>query len=141
MLTKREEVVIEARKWLGTQWNHAQSTQGVQVDCVNFVYGVAKACDIDCGNLPEEYPRLSDGKELIKYLDTYFKETTLENAKIGDILVFKFFGVPHHLGILTNLLGYPSVIHSSAEFMKVVEHILDSKYVRVLSGVYSLGYE
>ncbi len=37
-----DDVIAEARTWLGTPWHHQASVKGVGCDCIGFVRGVAE---------------------------------------------------------------------------------------------------
>ena len=137
----RQSVVNEARSWLGTPWGHNQCVKGNQVDCVRFVNAVAQSCGIVCGDLPKEYARLSNGIDIINYLDQWFKPKSIDDLKDGDILVFKYWGRPHHVALATTLRGYRGMIHASVECGKVTEHILDNIFLRILVAVYDLGVD
>lgn len=42
MAFTREQVIAEARTWLGTLWHHQASVQRVGCDCIGFVRGAAE---------------------------------------------------------------------------------------------------
>lgn len=138
-MTTRKQIVKEARTWLETPWNHQQNEKGNQVDCVNFLYSVATSCGVNCGNMPLEYERLSNGILLIEYLDEYFEEKPLDKLLEGDILVFKFWDKPHHVGLCVNILGEKGLIHASEEYGKVTEHILDKIWIDRIAKIYDIG--
>ena len=154
-VSKRQQVITEARSWMGTPWGHLQKTKGPtgQIDCVQFLHSCATAAGVQCGGLPVSYNRLSDGTEIISYLNEWFKlkkftvpkyvtnYDVIPELKDGDILVFKYWGKPHHVGIATTFHGYRGMIHASSEYKKVTEHILDKAFTRILVAVYDLGVD
>lgn len=51
----REEVIAEARGWLGTPWHHQASLKGVGCDCIGFIRGVAQPFVGEIA-IPLDYP-------------------------------------------------------------------------------------
>jgi uncharacterized protein YijF (DUF1287 family) len=69
---------------------------------------------------------------------SHFREIELADAQIGDILVFRFDNVPHHVGLVSSLNPL-SVIHASASSGVVMEEVLGSEMVNRIMGVFELG--
>ena len=135
LITKEEEqkrlkIIKTAREWLGTPWQHHVKLKGVGVDCVHFLIAVADECEIKYQK-PENYYHLNDGDSMIKELLKNLKPT--EKNKLGNIACFRFSGIPHHVGILTEI----GLIHASFVHKKVVEHILDEFWQKRLVAIFS----
>lgn len=114
MLT-REDVVREARSWLGVRWRH-QGRSRAGVDCGGLVVMVGRAL----GLLPVEadmkgYPVYPDGRTLDDVCRRYLVPKIGE-ALPGDVpLMRPAMSVPWpcHLGIVTELeTGELGLIHS-----------------------------
>ena len=123
-------IVVEAREWLGTRWQHQQSCKGVGTDCIGLVGGVALACGI-----PEAkawasdprwkgYGRTPDPKMLRAACDEYLDPIPIAEADAGVILVMKFDRDPQHFAIVSQKQPM-HIIHAYAQARKVVEHIVD----------------
>ena len=127
---KRDDIVHEAKEWLGIKWVHQASLKGVACDCVGLVRGVYR--QLTCNDFPVEvnYPATwhlfkSDPwllTECRKHAGAEIKESQLLP---GDIITFSFREsfVDHHIGIY---LGDGTFIHSYLDAGFVVENRLDS---------------
>ncbi|MEZ5945918.1 MAG: NlpC/P60 family protein [Hyphomonas sp.] len=112
---RREEIVAEARSWIGTPYRHQASLKGVGCDCLGLVRGVWRA---KVGPEPELVPPYSPdwaealGEEtLLEAGARHMAEVPASGAKAGDVLIFRMgTGVPaKHCGMAT---GEGSVVHA-----------------------------
>ncbi len=119
----REDVIAEARTWLGTPWHHQAAVKGAGCDCIGFVRGVAEAfvgpvpIALDytpTWHLYRAEPRMYLGfKERCEEIDP-------DDALPGDILLFGAGkGPAHHCAFLAPGDG---LIHCYQEAGRVVEH-------------------
>lgn len=95
----REDIVREARTWLGTPYRHQASVKGVGADCLGLVRGVWRGL---VGPEPQALPaytpdwaeRLGED-QLIEAARRYLVEVPPGSAELGDVLVFRMAsGVP-----------------------------------------------
>lgn len=158
MQITRTLLVSQARTWLGTSFRHqGRSKKTIKnnggVDCLGLVIGVAKELNLKSGVFDKnnkellvaefddlEYARNSDPKKLIEGFAKACIEIELNNAKIGDIILFKFEGLPKHLSIITDIENNDiiTIIHSFVKVGKVTEHILDDTWKSRIARVYRL---
>ncbi|MHC5053633.1 MAG: NlpC/P60 family protein [Planctomycetota bacterium] len=121
-----DEIIREARTYLGTPFRHQGRLRGVGVDCVGLVVGVGRALGIlDHDNTA--YPRQPDGETLLAELRAHMDEVTLADVGPGDVLVFWFLRRrrwPQHIGIATDT----GIVHTHAHVGRVVEHGLDDAW-------------
>ena len=123
MAFTRDDVIAEARTWIGTPWHHQASVKGVGCDCIGFVRGVA---EVFVGPVPlaldytptwhlyRAEPRMFDG------FRTVADEIDPAEALAADILLFGAGkGPAHHCAFLTSAGG---LIHCYQEAGRVVEH-------------------
>jgi NlpC/P60 family putative phage cell wall peptidase len=107
MSVKRAEIVAEARKWLGTPYQHQQSAFGLGCDCLGLVRGVWRGI---YGSEPEQPPAYSpdwgeaDGSEtMLQAATRHMTEKPVSEALPGDVLMFRWR--PHlpakHCAIMT----------------------------------------
>lgn len=102
-----DQIVAEAKTWVGTPYHHQACVKGVGVDCAMLVYGVATACGLELLNIPTNYSTQwnihNEDPWLIRVLEQYgCEQIPVEQTKPGDILCFwvgKTFG---HLGIMVS---------------------------------------
>jgi cell wall-associated NlpC family hydrolase len=138
MTINRSEFIESAKEWIGTPWRHNQCLKGVGVDCVRFLHSIATEYSIDLAPMPRQYRRNVVNDSIFAYMRSHFREIELADAQIGDILVFRFDNVPHHVGLVSSLNPL-SVIHASASSGVVMEEVLGSEMVNRIMGVFELG--
>ena len=126
----RNDIVCEARQWIGTKWQHQQALKGVACDCIGLIRGVATKV----GLLPPDFARSAVAQQFMGYgrrpdgrlvvaLDLFMDRLApTEQPAIGDVLLMRFDDNPQHVAIVTEV----GIIHAHASARKVVEHRLDS---------------
>lgn len=121
------DIIREARTWIGTPFRHGQSVKGSGCDCVGFVIGVGKASGmVPAGYRPPVYSsqhtlHRDDSTlkaELAVFADELPKRTP---PREGDIIVFHWARAPGHAGIYTD---NGTIIHASMPKRSVVEQPL-----------------
>jgi NlpC/P60 family putative phage cell wall peptidase len=124
----REEIIAEAREWLGLPWQHQASLKGVACDCVGLARGVYEHLTGEKIPLTVNYPPtwhlFKSDPWLYEECKTYAIEIDLPETQPGDLLLFSFRPrfVAHHIGILT---FDNTIIHSYMDVVKVVETRMD----------------
>lgn len=121
----REEILVEARTWLGTPWKHNQCLKGIGCDCVNFPHAVYRTSGIAMPDL-FNYSRTPKGERILDYLDqtdlnlvgvaedlyswsdarkdkAVPLQDLIDLSQPGDLLVYSrvYGGPPGHLAIRT----------------------------------------
>lgn len=118
----REQIVVEARKWLGVRWRHQGRTK-YGLDCVGLIIKVAHSLDIFDFDVTN-YDRRAYAHMFLKT----FKEKMIQKPIIqmlpGDVLIFRTHTEPHHTGIVTEKNGYPYIIHTSPMRTRTIEESL-----------------
>lgn len=120
----REEIVNEARQWVGCKWIHQACVRGVACDCVGLVRGVHAQLTGDAFVGDYDYPAtwhlFKEDEKLCQECRKYLVEIPVAAAGAGDILLFGFRPrfPAHHLAILT---GDGTIIHSYMDVGVVVE--------------------
>ena len=128
-----EQIVIEARKWLGVPFRHTgRSSTGV--DCVGLIICVCN----DLGYINW------DTKDYSITMPTGFLRNTLsqfaynvddQTMQLGDLILFTICGYEQHLAIYT---GNNNMIHSYQSAKCVAEHNIDKKWYSRKTGVFRL---
>lgn len=112
-------VVAEARRWIGTPYQHQARLLGVGVDCAGLVMGVAK--ELGLADLQyRDYGQLPHKGMLRQICDRHF--TPIGELESGAILLMGFSPGPaqeQHLAIYT---GAQSIVHAYANAGCCVEH-------------------
>jgi NlpC/P60 family putative phage cell wall peptidase len=118
-MISRTEVIAEARRWIGTPYQHQARCLGAGVDCGGLVLEVARALDVfhaeysDYGQLPH--------KGLIRALCDRHLER-IDEAEPGCVLLIAFLpgpGQEQHLAIMTDT---GTIVHAYANVGACVEH-------------------
>jgi len=136
----REQIVAEARTWLGVPWRH-QGRDRVAIDCAGLLELVGKATGAINYTGPKDYRRESDGTKFLRHFARAgCREKSTALAKDGDILVFlvQDGALPRHCGIRSTRNGIPSFIHSygAPNWRKVVEDSLAGIWATHLVAVW-----
>jgi cell wall-associated NlpC family hydrolase len=131
-LTTREELVAEARRWIGTRWQHQGRTLGKGVDCAGVLTQTVRAVGPVQAEVIDAIEREVSGYSrdpsavLQKMCDAYMRRIPSSEARAGDIALIRFQVKPQHLAIISEQCGVPYLIHSLVMARKVVEQRLDS---------------
>lgn len=111
----REQIVAEARSWVGTPWVHQHRVKGRAVDCVGLVIGVARAL----GLVPQDfdftgYGRVPDGQLLLRCAQ-HMRPVARDAMQPGDVVVVAVEHDPQHIGILSPYPGGRlALVHSTS---------------------------
>lgn len=123
---KREEIVEEARRWIGTPYLHQHKVFGFGVDCLNLPRAVGEACGVLVVNEKRFAPLAAysdqpSPRTVEAVSRCLFKRTT--RPLLGDIARIAWRpGLPMHFAILGEFRGRPTLIHALATKGGVVEH-------------------
>jgi cell wall-associated NlpC family hydrolase len=133
----RQDVLTEARGWLGTPWHHAACVRGVGVDCVYFPFGVFRALGLlPAGFVMPDYGMTPDGHTLIATCERWFGPAIAQrNMRPADLVVLQPDDRPQHVGLISAAIrpGVFNMIHAARDHGKVIEHRL--MFSRVLGFV------
>lgn len=140
---KRDRFWREARKWVGVKY--VDEGRGPDaVDCVGLVLVAAAGAGI----VPEGHdgPLGKRGDDAIREEIERWAEPVLvwpNNIRPGDILLIKTLNGPRHVAVASRIdYGTESalgMIHAYNITGKVVEHILDDRWLRRIVGVWRLS--
>ena len=97
----RDQIVANAREYLGTPWKHNQSLKGVGIDCVQFGRVVAESVGIP-QFVYENYGRSPTNTSLLDVFDSHPNFKRSDPFDKGDILILRISGIPHHVAIATS---------------------------------------
>ncbi len=141
--------INQARTWLGTKYHHQgrlkKSPQGSGgVDCIGLVLGVIDELNI-CGQDGRKlsfydelgYSMQPEGNRLIEAMRKHLQEIAINQMQIADILVFRTFRDPQHIGLLSQYpTGSLGIIHCNSSAGMVVEQPLSATWQRMISHVF-----
>ena len=118
----RDDIIAEARTWLGTPWHHQASVKGAGCDCIGFIRGVAEPflakVDIPLDYTPTWHLYRAEPRMYLGF-KTVAEEIAPADVLPADILLFGAGkGPAHHCAFLTPGGG---LIHCYQEAGRVVE--------------------
>jgi NlpC/P60 family putative phage cell wall peptidase len=94
MHINRENIVAEARGWIGTPYRHQASLKGVGCDCLGLVRGVWRAV---IGDEPERAPpyaadwaEAASGEPLADAAGRHLVAVNCDTFREGDVLLFRW---------------------------------------------------
>ena len=141
-MTTREQIVAEARSWLGTRWHHQASVKGVGCDCAGLVIGVARSLGIEGieeyegSSEMHGYGRQPTADTLRKACAQFFLPVPPRPLLAGNILLMRFSNEPQHFALLAGG-DPPHIIHAYAQARMTVEHALDALWLSRVVAAYS----
>lgn len=118
----RNDVIAEARTWLGVPWAHQGRTkQGV--DCAGLVIMVARNLGLSAYDTTN-YQRRTNGRGFL----THFRENMIDkpvaDARPGDVLLFRDKQFPCHSTIVAQRNSLLTIVHAHALRRMVIEEPL-----------------
>ena len=112
-----EDIVAEARKWLGVRWIH-QGRSAHGVDCAGMIIKVGEAL----GAKSDDKTGYKRHPNAIEFLTHIRSQTDLADGPApGRIAVFRQSKFPCHTGIFSEKDGVLHLIHSYIGTGKVIE--------------------
>ena len=115
MAYSRDDVVAEARRWLGTPYHHQASVHGIGTDCLGLVRGVWRALHgAEAETVPpysRDWAEASGTETMLAAARRHLIERDRTAIAPGDILIFRYrvHAVAKHAGILS---GPATMIHA-----------------------------
>ena len=131
-MLNRQEVVKQARTWLGTRFRYQGRVKQNQnnkggVDCLGFIIGLSDEVGYKHHNHSISYydtiiySKKPDYAVLELKLTELFYQKDVANIDIGDIVLKKISNTQYHIMLYTG----KTFIHASATTRAVVEHDVD----------------
>ncbi len=131
----RRDVVVAARRWIGTPYQHQASCEGAGADCLGLVRGIWREV---CGAEPMQVPAYTPDwfaaardERLLAAMNSHFCAVR-SDAQIGDVLVFRLRSVAKHLAVVS---ARGKIIHAYSG-RGVVETPLSPAWERRIAGVF-----
>lgn len=142
-MTRRECVVVVARRWIGTPYRHQAALEGVGCDCLGLLRGVvAEVTGRPLEEAPPYTPDWADcapGDPMLAAARRHFLEIDPRERRPGDVLLFRWR--PHlpakHCAVVS---GDDRMIHAW-EGAAVAETTIGAWWQRHLAGAFTLAEE
>jgi len=139
MTYTRDDVVAEARRWIGTPYHHQASVRGIGTDCLGLVRGVWRTLhDAEAEAVPayaHDWAEATGDEAMLAAARRHLIERDSAVVAAGDVLIFRYrtHAVAKHVGILS---GANSMIHA-IERRAVAEVPLGTWWRRHLAAAFS----
>jgi NlpC/P60 family putative phage cell wall peptidase len=123
-----EEVIAEARSWVGTPYHHQAMLKGIGADCVGLIRGVSTNCGGPFDPLLwkrfENYSRTPNPRRMLEGMATFLVPVAKgDELQLADVLHLQWRGdMPMHLAFYATQDGRPTIIHALAAARRVCEH-------------------
>lgn len=136
----REQILDEARTWIGTPWHHGQMAKGLGCDCLGFLAGVAYAVGyVDARPTVRNakfrvYARSPDPAMLDEVCEEYLQPIPVADARLADVLRMTPAGGRHaqHFALVSRVDARDRPTHiihcTNAGAEQVVEHIINDDW-------------
>ncbi|MEM9049146.1 MAG: NlpC/P60 family protein [Pseudomonadota bacterium] len=134
-------IVAEARRWIGTPYQHQASCQGAGADCLGLIRGVWRAiygCEpVAVPAYTPDWAEISGDEVMLAEAAAHCGSVPQYAMRAGDLLVFRMrrAAVAKHLGILAGRPEGWSVIHAYSG-RAVAESALGPAWRRRIAGVF-----
>lgn len=108
MIYSRDDIVAEARRWLGTPYHHQASLVGVGADCLGLVRGVWRALHgAEAEAVPaysRDWAEATGAETMLAAARRHLREIDRAAAARGNVVVFRYRprAAAKHIGILTD---------------------------------------
>jgi NlpC/P60 family putative phage cell wall peptidase len=139
----KNNIVIQARTWIGTPFHHQARLKGKGCDCLGLIVGVVDELGLkDKNDQPLSgydevtYSKEPDGAYLMEKLTALLDEVPIVEARAGDLALFTVRNNPQHMAFLTDYEDTLGMVHSYAPARRVVEHRLDDDWKSRLVKVF-----
>jgi NlpC/P60 family putative phage cell wall peptidase len=142
-MTQAQDIIIQARTWIGTPFHHQARLKGKGCDCLGLIVGVVDELGLkDKNDQPLSgydevtYSKEPDGVYLTEKLTALLDEVPIAEARAGDLALFTVRNNPQHMAFLTDYEDTLGMVHSYAPARRVVEHRLDDDWKSRLVKVF-----
>lgn len=130
-MTTRQEIVAEARSWIGTPFHHHAEIKSVGVDCIHLPIGVCK----NLGLIPvdfrvPDYGLQTNGADLMAHCEKNLIRITQQELRAGDIVILAIDVYPQHIGIVADYVyGGLSIIHAASSRSVAPSRVVETRLV------------
>lgn len=135
-MTLRDNVIAEARTWIGTKFQHQAHLKGVGCDCIGLVWKAGEAAGAFSPDPVEVQKYLNYGRNpnpriMRQALLEFFEPINGTDAEIADIAWIKWReDLPMHLALLAeDRTGRRTILHAIQDVGKVVEHGFTQEWI------------
>lgn len=134
-MVTRDQVIDEARTWLGVPWRHLGRNRA-GIDCVGLGVVVLRDLNLNGYDIPA-YGR-QQSPELMRGIRRIGEEINIKDLQPGDFVLVRDGVYPFHVAIYSHRHGVPHLIHAHAKRRKVIEEPLAHELVALVAHAFKL---
>lgn len=137
-MLKSDEIVAEARTWVGTRYHHQAMKKRVGVDCVGLIVGVGKALGFFGADFEEKfrefdgYSHVPNPAKMRRGLELFLEPAGIEKTEVPGPGVIGWLewrdDLPMHLCIFAAFDIRLTMIHAYKPIGFCVEHTVDEAW-------------
>lgn len=145
-MNSSEDVVAEARRWIGTPYLHQGSLIQCGADCLGLFRGIWRSIfEREPAEIPpytRDWSEINSVEVLLQSADRILNRKSIESMDPGDVIIFRMRSgrVAKHLGISTILSGHQAFVHSYTGH-GVVETSLSKPWQQRIAGRFEFPLE
>lgn len=128
---------IAARSYLGVPFLHQGRNPAVGIDCVGLLVLAARDCGLH--ELAAQDFTAYDRNPAMGQLESRLQAALGNPLRVltpGCVVSVDFFGQTRHVGIIGEDAGRLTIIHTYNRPAMVIEHGIDAKWLRRITGAY-----
>ena len=129
----RAEVIEEARKLIGTPWQHQGRQPGIGIDCAGVIVHLLRLQGI--GYDVAGYAREPNG-ELLSHAKACLVPIARDAYQPADVVIFRLRSEPQHVALITDK-GMLHALGRPGPLSRVTEHGLTDQWRRQIVAAYS----
>ena len=139
----RDDILAEARRWIGTPYHHQASVCRVGTDCLGLVRGVWRALHgTEAEPVPiytRDWAEATGAETLLAAARRHLVERDRAAADTGDVAIFRYHTrtAAKHIGILASPIGSQTTMIHTIEGAAVAEVPLAPWWQRRIAAVFS----
>jgi NlpC/P60 family putative phage cell wall peptidase len=117
-MTRQQDIVAEARGWIGTPYRHQATTKGAGADCLGLLRGVWRmvfgAEPVAIPPYSPDWSEVSGREALLAAARTLLVEVPLTDEMPGDVMLFRMRPgcIAKHLGIAARTGPAATFVHA-----------------------------
>lgn len=142
-MSKRAEILAEARTWLGTPKIHQHALKGFGVDCWGLVRATGEACQVltvdpEAWEHFQGYGEVPSPRLVLGCANTFL--VPIQEPGVGDIALLQWRdGLPMHFSLVGEFRGRRTLIHpiGNGRRASCVEHGFTAEWPGLLHSWWS----
>jgi hypothetical protein len=126
-MDKRNEIIAEARRWLGASWHHQACVPYIAADCGQILIDIYVKCElierpVEVEYYPRDWALHNDEERYLNMVERYAHQVI--SPLPGDLAVWKVGRTFSHGAIVVD---WPSIIHAHIQNGVILDDALQNE--------------